>query len=288
LHHAFVWLPNPNTVDAAEAARTVSWLERLLGVTLGMIPDSPDDDTHEIEGTPYEYDRWVLDCVATCVAQLESDETAFRLWSPIMDLGPRAHYWVKSFLDDWTVSAPAKATSATRYFGRWRQMIRYAIDSPVWMPEEGDSFRLSGMWEHLLGMRLGARVVAVDGNQTEFAKMKDEYGVWADAFLFNSHSLRGFLNLLRQPGARPLLCAAVPWLRRVAEALRPYDWKQDPLAEELAAVMNLAWTWSSETIATDQGLLTDFMELLNLLVTQQSRAAMTLRDTVARSAVAPS
>jgi len=287
LRHAFVWLPDQSTSDSAETAQTVVWLEQLLGVTLGMIPESPDSENHDVEGTPYEYDAWVFDRVATCVAQLDSDVTALELWKPIIDLGPHAHDWVESFLDDWTVSALAKATSSARYFGRWRQMIRYAIESPVWMPQEGRSYRLPSLWEHLLGMHLGASIVAADGNQAEFAKMKDEYGVWADAFLFNSHSLRALLNLLRQPGARPLLCTAVPWLRRVAEDLSPYDWDRDSLADGLAGVMNLAWTWHSETIATDQALLTEFIALLNLLVTQQSRAAMTLRDTVARRAVTP-
>lgn len=287
LRHAFVWLPNPDTVDATVTAHTVAWLERLLGVTLRMIPESPDDNNGEVDGTPYEYDNWVFDRVATCVAQLDSDETASRLWKPIMDLGSPAHYWVESFLVEWTVSAPTKATSSAHHFGRWRQMIRYAIDSPAWTPEEGGSFRLSDLWEHLLGMRSGTQIVAADGNQAEFAKMKDEYGVWADSFLHNSQSLRAFLHLLRQPGARPLLCPAVPWLRRVAEALRPDEWQRDSLADGLAAVLNLAWTWHSETIATDQSLLADYMELLNILVTQHSRAAMTLRDTVARSAVTP-
>ena len=287
LRHAFVWLPEPIAADAEVTAPAVEWLGQLMGVTLGMIPESPDGENQEVEGTPYEYDAWVFDRVATCVSQLGSDETAREFWKPIMDLGPSAHYWVESFLGDWTVSGLAKAASPARYFDRWRQMIRYALESPVWMPEEGGSFRLSGLWEHLMGMRLGASIVAADGNQAEFAKMKDEYGAWADAFLFNSHSLRAFLNLLRQPGARPLLSPAVPWLRRVAEDLRPYEWERDPLADGIAAVMNLAWTWHAEAISTDQALLKDFMALLNLLVAQQSRAAMTLRDTVARTAGTP-
>jgi len=288
LRHAFVWLKDPSTTDTIQTTQTVAWLDRLLGVTLSMIPESHDDDHNEVEGTPYEYDTWVFDHVANCVARIESDEIARRLWEPILNLGPQADYWVESFLGDWTVSALAMATSSERYFDRWRQMIRYAIESPVWMPEGGSRFRLIGLWEHLLGMHLGASIVAADGNQAEFAKMKDEYGVWADAYLYNSRSLRAFLNLLRQPGARPLLRPAVPWLRRIAEALRPYDWERDPLADDLAAVMNLAWTWHSETIATDQALITEFMALLNLLIIRQSRTAMTLRDTVARSAVTPS
>jgi hypothetical protein len=285
LRHSFDWLPNPDSIEEPEVSHAVNWLKRLLNVTLGMIPHGLNQE--EVHGTPYAYDGWVFDRVATFVAQLESDESARELWSPILELGPSAHYWVESFLGDWTVSALSKATSSARYFDRWRQMIDHALESPVWMPEKSGSFHQSGLWEHLLGMQLGAQIVAADGNQAEFARMKNEYAVWADTFLLDSHSLRAFLNLLRQPGARPLLCPAVVKLLRVAKMISPYDWARDPLADDLARVMSLAWKWSSDTITADHNLMADFMELLNIIVSRQSRVAMTLRETVAQSSITP-
>lgn len=286
LRHALCWLPNPNAVDATERTSLLAWLERLLGVTLGTIPETSDGG-EEVDGTPYQYDNWVLDRVAVVVSQLDSDEEACRLWQPILDLGPPAHYWVERFLIAWTVVAPRQASSSGLYFVRWRQMIHYAMTSPTWKPPVGGSFRLAGLWEHLLAMGRSSSVVATEENQAEFASMKNEYGTWAVVFLARFHSLQSFLALLRQPGARPLLFPAIPWLRQAAEALHPYEWAQYPIADEIATILNLAWTWSSDAIAADQSHLADFTELLNMLVARQSRIAMALRDSVGRSAVVP-
>jgi hypothetical protein len=138
-----------------------------------------------------------------------------------------------------------------------------------------------------MGMGLGASVLGADGLQHEFAQMKELYAHWADRLLRGADSLRSYTNLLRQPGARPLLNPAVPHLLRAAKELRAYEWKRHPVADDLAAVMSTSWTWNSNAIGTDEKLLKDFMEMLNILIAQQSRRAMALRDAVARSAVLP-
>lgn len=286
LEHAFGWMPNPAGLRAEDAHRCVALMEQLLGVTLRMIPREPDGD-QEIEGAPYAYDNWVLVRAATFIAQLESDDDAQRLWRPIMELGPAAHYWVESFLGAWTTSAFTEATTTQRYFARWRELIRFATKSPRWTPVGNSSHRLPDLWQTLMGMGLGASIVGADGSQPEFAQMKDLYILWAGRFLHGADSLRSYAHLLRQPGTRPLLSPAVHQLLRAAKELRASEWKRQPVAEDLAAVMSIAWTWNSSTIGSDEKSLKDFMELLNILIAQQSRRAMALRDAVARSAVLP-
>lgn len=286
LQHAFGWLPNPAGLCSEDTQRCVTLMEQLLGVTLRMIPSEPDGD-HEVEGAPYTYDNWVLVRVATFVAQLDSDQDAQRLWRPIMELGPAAHYWVESFLGAWTTSAYTEAATPSLYFARWRELIRFAIESSRWSPTANRAPRLPDLWETLMGMGLGASILGADGSQPEFAQMKSLYAHWADRLLHGADSLRSFANLLRQSGARPLLNPAVPHLLRAAKELRTYEWKRHPVADDLAAVMSTAWTWNSNAIGTDAKLLKDFMELLNILIAQQSRRAMALRDVVARRAVLP-
>ena len=287
LRHAFIWLPKPDSEDANESSESVAWLEKLLGVTLSMIPIGIDDD-HEINGTPHEYDHWVFSLVATYTAQLESSEAVRSLWQPIIDLGPAAHYWVETFLSSWTVSAIHEASSSDLFFERWREMIQYAIDSDAWNPTRSNAFHLADLWQHLLGMDLGASSVAADGNQSHYSKMIPFFDTWAThGYLNQTHRLRPFLNLLTQDGARPLLCPAIPWLLHASQNFDQHDWSRDQIADSIARVLGVTWTWCAESVSVDKKLMADFVELLNILVTQQSRSAMALRDTVARSAQMP-
>jgi hypothetical protein len=287
LRHAFAWLPSPTSTPPAERAANLAWLRELLGVTLRMLPSGCDGDD-EVEGTPYEYDRWVFDEAGTSIAQSDAPEKAATLWRPILDLGAAAHYWVESFLGGWTVSALKTAPSVQQYFDRWREMIQFATESSVWMPAPaGRHFRLRELWQHLLGMHLGASIVAADGHQVQFAELVPLYRAWADAFLDEDRSLRAFLRLLSQGGAQPLLCPAIPWLLRAAERVDALEWARYPIADELASVLRLAWTSFEEMIATTPRLLDSFNRLLNLLVTQQSRVAMDLRERVSRTVPTP-
>jgi hypothetical protein len=174
------------------------------------------------------------------------------------------------------------------FFSRWREMIQFATTSPVWMPKPAERhFRLRGLWEHLLGMDLGVSLVAADGHQSHFEALVPLYRIWADAFLDEDRSLRAFVRLLGQDGARPLLCPAIPWLHRAAQRVHAFEWDRDPIADEVASALRLAWTWHAETIAATSDLLISFTSLLNLCVTQQSRVAMDLRDRVSRTVHTP-
>jgi hypothetical protein len=284
LKYSFSWLPTPSVgLSASERRQNLAWLRELLSVSLRMLPASNGEDDVEVEGTPYKYDRWVFDTVSTFVAQMTPQEDPGQLWRPILELGPAAHYWVECFLSAWTVSALKAAPSAAQFFQRWKEMIEFATQCPTWMPSTPRRhFRLRQLWEHLLGMHFGASIVGADGHQQHFADLIPMYGVWAAAFLDEDRSLRAYLRLLNQDGARPLLCPSIPWLLRAAERVRPFEWARDPIADEAAAVLRRAWTWHGDDIAADADLRLSFSTLLNLLVTHQSNVAMDLRDRVSR------
>ena len=58
-----------------------------------------------------------------------------------------------------------------------------------------------------------------------------------------------------------------PTQRRIRGTRREEDraWGRNPIADSLASVLRLAWTWNAETIAADPDLLISFTDLLNLL-----------------------
>jgi hypothetical protein len=282
LQHAFSWLPLPAPGHTpAEESDLLAWLRQLMGVTLRMTYSPAAED--EVGGTPYEFDHWVLDVAAKYVGCLTSNDDAHSVFVPILQLGPGCHYWVEGFLNGWTVGALPVAPTPDRFFERWGQMMRFAGDSPKWQPSQGRRhFRLAGLWEHLMGMHLGASIVAADGNQERFRALLTHYERWAGLFLDDDRSLTAYAQFLTHPGARPLLCPSIPWLLRAAERVSPYEWARDPIADEVATVLREAWNSFSEKIGADKALRESFTQLLNLLVTRQSPTAMELRDRVSR------
>jgi hypothetical protein len=285
LRHSFSWLPLPSVaLSSIERDQNVGWLSELLNVSLRMLPDIERDDSAEVSGTPYKFDRWVFDTVAKFVVQMAGTEDPARLWQPILELGPAAHYWVESFLGAWTVSALGVSPSPSEFFARWKEMIEFATHSPVWMPDRTrQHLRLRRLWERLLGMHLGAGVTGADGHQQYFADMVPLYRIWAERYLNDDRSLDAYSYFLTQDGARLLLCPSIPWLLRAAESIRPYEWSRNHLADTVAGALRAAWTWHSDSIAANGDLLVKFSALLNLLVTHQSPVAMDLRDKVSRS-----
>jgi hypothetical protein len=129
LPKAFEWLPELNQARNADERR--AWIElnrNLLAVTLATIEGADRDEAQDIDGTPYPYDHGVFGRVAAAIAQMSPDERPDRLWHPIVELGPSAHYWVDSFLSDWLIHGSSASPSPEAFASRWAELIAYLQD----------------------------------------------------------------------------------------------------------------------------------------------------------------
>jgi|GEM_PF-742907 len=281
----FAWLPNALGNAGADQALALVFVEDLLEVFLSMLAtDDDDDDLHgdeQMEGTPYSFDTWVFDLVARAVPSLDG-EPAARLWRPILNLGPRAHYWIESFCNHWHVDGLKSSPSREAFFARWSEMIAFAETSPVWNPTPKDAHhRLYGLWQGLLGMGIGVQVAGAKENEPFLARMVPIYERWAKRWLQNSISVRAFCVLLLQAGAKPLRVAAIPWLASAAQALAKSRRDRDDIDDLLIRVLRLVWRDSSDQLAADAALKRYFIDLVTLLAAAQNADALHLRDTVA-------
>ncbi len=281
------WLPSALGVAGADRVLALSFLEGLLAVSLGMLATVDADDgldgDDQIEGTPYDFDGWVFDLVVQALPLLD-DAPAAQFWRPILDLGPSAHYWVESFCDSWHAIGLDKSPSREQFFTRWNEMISHAESSPVWSPAPGAAhYRLGGLWEHLLGMGIGARVVGAIESEAFLAQMGPVYQRWATRWLRNSLGVRSLCRLLLQPGARSLRLAMLPSLCTAVKGLSDYRRDRDDVDHLVIRVLRLVWSDSSNQLAADAGCREPFLELVSLLAADQSADALHLRDTVAKS-----
>src|SRR5688572_1480551 len=94
--------------------------------------ERPDE---KFKGTPYEFDRWVLNLTAGLIPQLASIEEGRSFWQPIMDIGPGAHYWMEEFFRHWFMSGRQASQTLDVFAAHWREMITYSLDGPAWTPQ---------------------------------------------------------------------------------------------------------------------------------------------------------
>jgi len=288
LQSAFAWLPSLSA--ARGAAERQVWIEtwsRLLAVTLRMVEaDDDEDESEELSDTPYPYDYWVFEGVARLMAQMEAGEKPKRFWEPILDLGPPAHYWVETFLQNWTISGPDAAESPAAFVERWRPMIKHCLASPAWSPEGRAAFRLNKMYIELMGLGLGSERIGRDEFADPMRSVIDLYERWAAAWLKDGYAMRHFTAFLTKPGAKPLVCPAVHWIRDAVVQYTDYNWRgfrSGEVESSIAEALWICWSQHRDAVQNDSALRNAFLELLKILASRLCRSAMELRDEVLRS-----
>ena len=126
------------------------------------------DERSEIQGTPYESDRWIMARVAEFIARTNSVETAREFYRPILDLGPAAKYWVRDFLQSWIMQGLQVSADLHGFALIWQDMVAYTETLPAWRPGEANYWsRAESLATELMG--LSETGVAVLGD----AKYKD-------------------------------------------------------------------------------------------------------------------
>lgn len=282
---AYAWLPDALAHPSPDRDMALECVEDLLAVSIGMMPAVLDqDDDDDVEGMPYDFDRWLYGLITEIVPTFESSEKASRLWRPILTLGPQARYWVEEFLSNWTTTGFQSSPSPKAFFDRWNEMIAFAEGSPIWNPPAGESHaRLGDLWKHLLGMDLGAPVIAELANEPFLAAMLPVYVRWTKRWLHGSWRIRDLCHLLLQPGAKGLRLSALAWLRDAMLGSGEFRLERADINALVVRFLRLVWSESSSQIATDLSVRSAFLALVNGLATTQCPEALLLRDAVART-----
>src|SRR5260370_5147925 len=120
---------------AAEGQILQGYIKELFDLEMRTLPRADaDDERSEVEGTPYEFDIWVMARVAEFVARTNSVETARQFYRPILELGPAARYWVEDSLQSWISKGLQVSTDLEGFSRIWQDMLQYAETLPAWKP----------------------------------------------------------------------------------------------------------------------------------------------------------
>jgi hypothetical protein len=269
----------------AENKLLQEYIRELFDLEMRSLPraDAADERT-EIEGTPYEYDIWVMERVAEYVARTNSVETARQFFRPILDLGPAARYWVEDFLQSW-ISRGLQVTSDVAGFSRiWQDMLQYAETLAGWQPGEGNYWsRAEGLAAHLIGLSDQSITVLGDPKYKGLiTSMSGAFERWCSRWLKYSSAANWFAYFLRTESGSVLRLQGIKQLAATVEQLPDRDWHRNDLGALFTEVLALSWKDQQAEIERDATLKQAFLSLLAVLCGRQIPEALHLRAKVSQ------
>ena len=199
------------------------------------------------------------------------------MWSPILDLGADAHYWIDYFLKSWFLSYFNSGLSEEAFLSQWSAMIDHAFDAPGWsFTQPRKRYDLEAMWCSLMGFE-GSLVTLWSKNQEScVGKMLSFYRQWGQHHLEKSKSFACFAAFLKQPAAGQLLPDGLIQLENALHA-RASLLGDTHVVVNLASLLAITSQVHYQRIQRQPEALVAFKKLLAMLAGIQNPLAMEIQ-----------
>jgi len=270
--------------DLCEEQQLHRYVRELFDAEMRTLPHSEaSDNRSEIEGTPYEFDRWVLQRIAELLSTETNLEVARAFYRPIVDLGPAARYWIEDFLKVFLSSGLGTSKDLESFAKLWSDIANYAMSLPGWQPTK------PGYWcpaetiaADLMGLREPARTVLGKATHAELVRsMLPVYEKWASAWLRFGSATAWFAYFLITESGQSLLPMGIKELAKVVDSVDDRDWYHHDLGGLLAEVLSICWKTLQAQVEAQNELRDAFLHLLTVLCARQIPEAVHLRLKVA-------
>jgi hypothetical protein len=271
--------------EPADRRQATGYIRQLFDLEMTTLPIlEGEDEGTEVGGTPYEFDRWILDLAAELLASVTSQDQARAIYEPVLRRGPAARYWTRDFLESWITSALPRMADRALFAEIWRGMVDYTFSLPAWVG------RRPGIWFHaedlsvdLMGLR--AEAVKVLGRK-QYADLISTMGPifkqWGDQWLKYSRVAAWFANFLATESGGSLLRQGIQQLSEVVGSFSDSDWKEEGLALSLTSALAAGWRHASSEITADAALRESFLRILMELCSRSIAEAIHLRDRISQ------
>lgn len=251
------------------------WVQSVEAICWMLGEGGPEIE--EIDGTPYEFDRWIFQKLPPILVSTQTIQEAESLWSPVLKLGMPAHYWIDDFLNDWwNYGFPNDAERQQYFLLVWKDMWNFTKTSPAWNDKGKCSWNMSKSYCALMG--LGELTLVSDFwnvDKSSLVKaMTDEFRFWCEAHLSDETCAQAFIRFLLMPAASSLHILGIKWLdQTITQRGFWYD-SGKRIDQQLADLLDHC----QKLIERDADIRTAFFRLLRILVERQNIQAMTLQE----------
>lgn len=259
------------------------YVRELFDLLMRTLPKpKAEDERSEIQGTPYESDRWIMARVAEFVAHTNSVETARQFYRPILELGPAARYWVRDFMQSWILQGLQVSPDLQGFSQIWQDMVAYTETLQAWQPGEGNYWsRAESLATELMGLSETGVAVLGDAKYKDLiSSMAGTFAQWGNRWLKYASAAGWFAYFLRMESGRVLLPQGIKQLATTVGSLPDDDWYRHNLGGLFTEVLSLCWKDFQREVESDAGLREAFLRLLAVLCARQIPEALHLRAKV--------
>lgn len=261
-------------------------IDELFAMEMRTLPTpEPGEERHEIEGTPYEFDVWVMARAAEFIVKENSVEGARRFYRPILNRGPAGRYWVEDFLQTW-VRTGLEMTSDPATFARiWTEMVDYAMALPAWQPcPHGHWSRAESLAVDLIGLRDdSAKVLGQTEHVAVVRAMAPVFERWSLAWLNHASAAGWFSHFLTTDSGAVLMVTGIKELAKVVGSFEDSDWHRQGLGGIFTDALAACWKQKQNEIEQQPELKEAFLKILAALCARQVPEALHLRNKVSEA-----
>jgi hypothetical protein len=245
----------------------------------------PGEENYEIQGTPYEFDVWVMARVAEFIVKENSVEMSRAFYRPILALGPAGRYWVEDFLQTWVRIGLEMTVDPTTYAKIWTEIVDYAMTLPAWQPSaRGYWSRAESLAVDLVGMHNDAAAVLGQAKHKAVVQaMAPVFERWASAWLNHASAAGWFSHFLTTESGDVLLVMGIKELAKVVGSFEDRDWNQQGLGEIFTDSLSACWKRRQSEIEQQPELRKAFLQILAELCARQIPEALHLRNRVSEA-----
>lgn len=288
----FSWLEKIDTeTDPQERARWIETIGNMLHGflrPLGGIEEalSDDRDGNSFFAVPSQWVTWIFDLVARVIPKLEPNESARKLWEPILSFGLDRVHWVDSFISAWFIHGLKVQGREEMFFSEWKEMIAFSWSRENWRRSKVRSHRSDDeLFRHLMGFSSFGHGYLQDEKYRPFvAGMRPEFDKWTDEFLPHPKATSCFARFLTFPSAEDHMRDGVRRLAKASTKFEEWHWREFYyLDSALLDLLEYDWTINSRLIKSDTNVRQDFSIILKTMSDRQIPRAMELQDVMARS-----
>jgi hypothetical protein len=259
------------------------YMRELSDLEMRTLPrPKPGEESYEIEGTPYEFDVWVMARIAEFLVKENSVEVARSFYRPIIDLGPAGRYWVEDFLQTWVSIGLEMTEDLSTFVKIWADMVQYAMALPTWQPSEpGYWSRAESLAVDLVGLHETAALVL---GQAEYkgvvGAMVPVFEQWASRWLKHASAAAWFAHFLPTESGQVLLSMGIKQLAEVVGAFEDRDWHHHGIGGVFTDALAACWKHLQNEVELQPDLRKAFLRILTELCARQVPEALHLRNKV--------
>jgi len=281
IQSAYSWLPMLDQASSNdERAEWIGIWKEMFDCTMRMLGEEVEGE-EGIDGTPYEWDRWIFSRIAPLIWQLRPSEQPENFWRPILSLGVSGRHWVEDFLWSYFIHGLQHSQVPERFVDQWRAMIEFAFSSPGWhSPLKWRSYYLQGIWCRLMGFDRNLWDFWGASHRSLVTAMRDLYERWSSAHLKMPSCTVAFTVFLRQLAAVDILFDGVTWLETVVVQADDEFWNERDIPEGLAALLDYCWSFQAANLRRQQSAFNAFMSILRKLADRQNAIALEIQQRV--------